>query len=386
MDELWSGVAVVAAPEVEREQSVGHGAYALLVFALPLFGAALLEAALAVLSDRWERRRVAGWGLIVTAVALGACALIPGRTSLVLGLTVAGGASGIACAAAQAELVATTAASAERAMARWVLLGAVGDVLTPLLVALVLGWGGGYRSVFAVVASAALTQGALLAVDSTPSLHGAGAKSAPEDAPEDAEPAPLLDGLREGLRNRALWLWLLGAAMCTFLDEIVVALGALHAERDLGASPAVAAACVTGTSLGVALGAALTDRLLVRVDPERVSLASAGASIVALAAVVAAPSVAWLGVALGLLGAVAAPQYALLQARAYAMLPGRPGVVNALAQLFVVVDIVGPLVLGALADALGVRVALACLCVQPLTVLVVMLTSRARRSAPSNSD
>ena len=38
-------MAVVAAPDVEREQSIDHGAYALLVFALPMLGSALLEAA-----------------------------------------------------------------------------------------------------------------------------------------------------------------------------------------------------------------------------------------------------------------------------------------------------------------------------------------------------
>jgi MFS transporter, FSR family, fosmidomycin resistance protein len=405
MDELWSGVAVVAAPDVEREQGVGHGAYALLVFALPLLGAAVLEAGLALLSDRWARRRVAGLGLLVTAGALAACAFVPGRAALVVGLAVAGGASGIACAAGQAELVSGAPGAGERAMARWVLFGAVGDMLTPLLAALVLGLGGGYRAVFGLVALSALALAVLLGSSATNgcrSLERASSAKGgrPREAPSSGEaPSPgaapaatpsgqelveasLIEGLRAGVRNRALWLWLLGAAMCTFLDEIVVALGALHAERDLGASAAASAACVTGTSIGMAVGAALTERSLLRFDAARVSIASAAASLIALAAVVAAPSVSWLALALGLLGAAAAPQYALLQARAYAALPGRPGVVNALAQVFVVVDIVGPLALGALADSLGVGVALACLCVQPLAVLIVMLISRARSSPP----
>ena len=52
---------MVAAPDVEREQTLGHGAYALFIFALPLLGAALLEASVALLSERWSRRRVVGW-------------------------------------------------------------------------------------------------------------------------------------------------------------------------------------------------------------------------------------------------------------------------------------------------------------------------------------
>jgi MFS transporter, FSR family, fosmidomycin resistance protein len=388
-DELWSGVAVVAAPEVEREQGAGHGAYALLVFALPLLGAAVLEAGLALLSDRWLRRRVAGLGLVATACALGACAFAPGRAGLVVGLAVAGGASGIACAAAQAELVSSATGSGERAMARWVLFGAVGDVSTPLLASLVLSLGGGYRTVFALVALSTLAHGAWLTSSasevqgsSAPASRAEGPPSSDASASDESAEASLIEGLRAGARNRALWLWLLGAAMCTFLDEIVVALGALHAERDLGASPAGSAACVTGISIGMAVGAAWTERSLIRVEPERLSILSAAASLLALAAVVAAPSVLWLGVALAVLGAAAAPQYALLQAKAYAAVPGRPGVVNALAQVFVVIDIVGPLALGALADALGVAVALACLCVQPLAVLIVMLISRAQRAPP----
>ena len=34
LDELWSGVAVVAAPAIEAEQGMGHREYALLVFTL----------------------------------------------------------------------------------------------------------------------------------------------------------------------------------------------------------------------------------------------------------------------------------------------------------------------------------------------------------------
>jgi hypothetical protein len=44
-----------------------------------------------------------------------------------------------------------------------------------------------------------------------------------------------------------------------------------------------------------------------------------------------------------------------------------------------VVDIAGPLALGALADRLGLAVALACLSVQPLGVLVLSLAAARHR-------
>lgn len=393
LDELWSGVAVVAAPEVEREQGIDHGAYALVVFALPLLGSALLEAVASLLAERHSRVRVAGTGLLLLGAALLACGLVEGRAGLAIGLALAGTASGVVCSVAQAELV-SAPGGPERAMMRWALFSEVGDALTPPLTALVLLAGGSYRGVFMVAASVSIAHGWLL----LRSERCAGPREAPRDetssgAPEpdrassraaveddEAEAVPLREAWRAGVRNRLLWTWLLAAALCTLLDEIVIALAALHAERDLGASPAASVACVTGAALGAAAGAVLGDRLLVSVPAGRILVGSALATLVALAAVVLAPSVAALGVALVLLGAAASPQYALLRARAYAAAPGRPGVVNALAQTFVVIDIGAPLAIGALADGAGLLAALACLSIQPLGVLAVLGWTRWRRA------
>ena len=426
-DEFWSGVAVVAAPEVEREQRIEHGAYALLVFALPMLGSAVLEAGLALVADRYPRRRVAGLGLLAMSLALVLCALAPDGPALAIGLALAGAASGVACAAAQGELVTTTPDGGARAMTRWVLFGSLGDVLTPLVVAVLLSAGGSYRAAFIAAAALAFLQGGLLVAGGwrgrgaeealapceeplvareeplAQAVEGAGrpggdiavgevasgdnavgevavgevaSGDTAEPDPEEAEALPLLQALREGVRNGPLWRWLIAASLCTFLDEIVVAFAALHAEGDLGASAATAVACVSGVSAGAVLGAWVTDRLLGAVAPDRLLFGSTLVTLLTLGAVVLAPSPSWLALALVGLGASAAPQYALAKAKAYAASPGRPGVVNALAQVFVLVDIVGPLALGVLADRFGVGVAIACLVVQPLGVLGLLLGSR----------
>jgi MFS family permease len=372
-DEFWSGVAVVAAPEIEREQRIEHGGYALLVFALPLMGSALLEAGLALVADRYPRRRVTGCALLALSAALVLCAVASEGSLLAIGLALAGAASGVACGAAQGELVAASPGAGARAMTRWVLFGSIGDVLTPLLVAVVLGAGGSYRVAFVAAAALVLLQGGVLIGGGEPGVPAPAAPAEDGEDPEDAEAVPLLTALREGVRNASLWRWLVAAGLCTLLDEIVVAFAALHAERDLGASSALAVACVTGVSVGAVLGAWLTDRLLGAVAPDRVLLGSTLATLLTLAAVVLAPSLTWLALALVGLGASAAPQYALTKAKAYAASPGRPGVVNALAQVFVLVDIVGPLALGALADHAGVAAAMACLVLQPLGVLLLLV-------------
>ena len=161
---------MVGAPDIERQQALGHGAYALFIFALPLLGSALLEAAAALIAERCSRRHLVGWGLLTCAAALALCALPATSALLALGLTLAGAASGLACTAAQIELVARHPAARERAMTRWVLCGSIGDVLTPAFVALVLHLGGSYRAAFAITATWALLHGlaVLRAAPATP--------------------------------------------------------------------------------------------------------------------------------------------------------------------------------------------------------------------------
>jgi MFS family permease len=417
-DEYWSGIAIAGAPDVERAHDLGHGAYALLTFTLPFLGSALFDGALALLADHASRRRLASLGMLGISLGLCGCAVGDGWLSLPIGLACAGAASGMACSASQAELMERGAADREQAMMRWVLFGAIGDVLTPVLAALVISAGGNYRHAFAVAATWTLAHAAWLwprrrdkrtSASGHAALSGEAGTGSSSDAvakglasaasvgercasagssadsagleeggddPEDVPAVSLMEGLRAGVANRRLWLWLLGAALCTFLDEIVIALGALHAERDLGAAPAAAVAIVTSTSVGGVVGVALSARLLRSVGAERVLIFSAGGASLALLGVLLAPNLFWLGLWLTALGAVAAPQYALLQARAYAALPGRPGVVNALGQVFVVVDVLAPLALGALADRWGVVAALGCLAVQPFGVLALTLWSR----------
>ena len=77
---------------------------------------------------------------------------------------------------------------------------------------------------------------------------------------------------------------------------------------------------------------------------------------------------------LALLGASAAPHFALIQAAAYEAVPGRPGLVNAAAQVFFAVEIALPLLAGLVAARYGLDVALACLALQPASVLVAAVT------------
>ena len=339
---------------------------------MPMLLAALVEAPLALVSDCVPRRRVLGSGLSVLSLSLLLCALVDRAELLSLGLGLAGAASGVACGAAQAELVASAQrGGAERALSRWTVWASAGDVLAPLLVSAAAWLGASHRAVLGGVAGLIALHA--LALWRRPARLQTGSVAA-EPAKETT--LPITIALRRAARAPRLWAVLSAVATCALLDEILVAFAALRLH-ERGWSAASVGAALTALSLGSLIGALIAERALARVAPRRVLAWSALASLVALVLFTTASSPLVLAPALCLLGASAAPQYPLAQAAAYAQARGNPGVVNALAQAFVVVDVGLPLAIGALASRHGTVVALAALAVQPLCMLGLALAGRA---------
>jgi MFS family permease len=373
IDELWSGVAVVSAPDVERSFELDHGGYTLSVFALPLLLGAIVEAGAELIVYSLPRRRVLSWSYVALSFSLALCALAPSAWLLGVGLALAGAASGAAGAAAEAELVATHGADLDRVMARWMVFGGVGDIMSPALIALVLALHGSYSMGFVIVLLCTLLQ----------SLQFARTGSTAEANYEESEASvSLLQALRESLSDVRLWAWVTGTALCTLLDEIVAALAALRLRTDLGASEAQATLCVAAFAVGVVLGALLTERVVVRWGWRRVLLASSGACALALPLVTIAQSISGMTAGLLVLGACAAPHYPLLLARAYESAPGRTTIVNAMQQVFVILELLLPPALGALADRLGLSAAIALLMLQPLGVFGLALWGGGRAHGP----
>jgi MFS family permease len=367
-DELWSGVAVVAAPDVEEKHALGHAGYTFWIFALPLLLSALIEAPLALYSDRLGRRRV----LALCTLGLGSSLVLGGVAHapwlFALALALAGAASGAACAAAQGELVASSALGSARAMSRWSAFAALGDALVPFFVAGLTWLGLGYRGALLALGVALLAQGLVSAFGAA-----AGGGEHPSQA-EDAAEHVSLRALSLALRARPRLLrLLLASSLCCLLDEVVVALAALRFRQDLDQGLTVTALGSTLIALGSLLGAVLTERALAHVSVRRILLLSSalcGASLLSLASTQALPlSLALLTI----LGLSAAPHHALVQAAAYEEAPGSPGLVNAVLQLFVVVEIGGPIAVGVVASAYGLVPALLFLGVQPLVIAWVAL-------------
>jgi hypothetical protein len=73
---------------------------------------------------------------------------------------------------------------------------------------------------------------------------------------------------------------------------------------------------------------------------------------------------------------------------AYELAPGQPGLVNAIAQLYVAIEVVLPLAAGAIAERFGLAVGLASLSFEPIVVIAIAVVTgckRARASIRANS-
>jgi predicted MFS family arabinose efflux permease len=121
--------------------------------------------------------------------------------------------------------------------------------------------------------------------------------------------------------------------------------------------------------------------LLARWTPRALLIASAVISALALGTFIAASSPLVACAALCVLGAAAAPHHALLMAAAYQLVPDRPGVVSALSNALVPLDVLLPLAIGLVASRFGLSAALAALALQPLIVLATALRRSGLRSA-----
>lgn len=324
-----------------------------------------LEALVVGLSDHLPRRPLVVGALVVMSLALAAAALVSGAAPLALALGAWGTAAGIAEGVAETAMV-RGRSDPERVMTRWALSGALGDLLAPIGLAVGAGLGWSWRELL-------LATAALPAIDALAVAFGP-----PIDAGEDEEePEPALQALATLARDRVLLGWLLAAASCVFLDELLVMLIALRLDA-LAAGPFVRGATLAVLAAGLAAGLLASERLAG--SPPRTLLAAS--------AVATASLLAWIGAGASVLGLLPAfalgvavgPMWPLATAAAYARRPDRPGLIAAVDSVVSLPELAAPLLIGAIAERWGLVPALVALLLQPLAISAVAWS--ARRASP----
>ncbi len=358
VDELASGVVPASAGDVARDLAVPAGIAAGGIIAAFHVLAIFVEMPLLAWSERVSARWFSAVSLAVLAVVTFGAALAGGPIALAVCLALYGPASGCALAASEGLLVESRPEERERTLTRLNLAGALGDLAVPILLAALAWVGLGWRSALVLAAASA----ALLAI-----LHGS-ARALDQkltfEAGEDEAPS-VLEALRFAFGTRRLFAWSVAVALISLLDEVLVAFAVVTLE---GAAPLARAFAVGAWTAGLVGGLAVLERFVDRLDSRKVLLASSAVAAASLSTIACTHEVVTVSVALFVLGASSSTLHPLASARAYASLPGRPALVNAVAAGLMPFHMLAPLLLGVLAHWLGAPAALLAILVAPIGI------------------
>jgi predicted MFS family arabinose efflux permease len=326
--------------------------------------AVVLEAPLLAMAHGRRERPLRTAGLAVMALATTAAALSPSYELFLVALALYGPASGLGTNLSESALVGDACPGRREAvLARWSLAGLVGDLAAPAVLALSIALGFHWRG-------ALLACGALAAVQAVLSL-----RAPPATVSDCAETSPR-QGLRAAVRCPRLAGWSLAAVPCAFMDEILVAFGAIWLSRHQALNPTERAVVLIAGAVGAIAGAALLERIAARVRASTLLAASGLGCAAAYSLWLATRSFIASALAFGLVGMFAAAHHPLLRARAFASMPDGPHLVLASGSLFGALELGLPLAVGVVADRAGIHAAMAVLFAQPLAVLVAAAYAR----------
>ena len=370
VDELVDGATVSAWPLVRADLALSYAQIGLLL-GLPAIFANVVEPLFGLLADRGYRRQLVLGGGVVFALSLALFAVSGSFWPLLAALLLFYPASGAFVSLTQAALMDAEPERREQNMARWTLVGSVGNVIGPLLVGLSVTLGLDWRPVFGLLA--ALTVGALLLMWRSRSTLAGGV-----EAGEGLNLREAWWDVRDALARADVRRWLLLLEAGNLTADVFRGLVALYFVDAVGASPAVAGlAVMVFTGVGL-VGDVLVVPLLERVPGVAYLRVSSLLTALLFPAFLLVPQPPLKLVLLGLLGLLNAGWYAVLQARLYGTLPERSGTVMALGSVTGMIGGLVPLALGWIAGRFGLEAALWCLLAGPLVLLVGL--PRERRS------
>jgi MFS transporter, FSR family, fosmidomycin resistance protein len=319
----------------------------------------VVEPPIGVLGDRGWRRRLVLLGGVCFAVSLAAVAFASSFAGLLVATMVLYPASGAFVSLSQATLMDAAPAERERNMARWTLAGAFGVACGPLLVATGVSW----RALFAVYAVLAL----VLVVAARPHSF---------DGEHDGS-AGFRAALRE-LRNPRVVRWLVLLELEDLAGDILYGYLALYFVDVAGADAQTAALAVAAWTVADLVGNVVVLRVLGRVGGLRwLRLTAVGVAVV-FPLFQLADGLGAKVVLVALLGALHSGWYPITKARLYEELPGRSGTAMALGTTTGALGAVLPLVLGLLAERVGIHDAFWLVLVAPLAVLLLVPRSALR--------
>jgi len=342
VDETVAFLPFGALEPLRRDLDLSYAQSAALLGLYP--GIGLVGGVFGVLADRHSRRLIAAGGALGYAAGLLLFAAGTNFPTLVVAISLMGLAGDAMVRATDVALVDVVGDKLELAVARATLLGTVGDLAGPALLAVCLTTGLGWRPAFVAAGLGMAGYGLLLA-------------SQPLPDPGPPSPAVPEDGLRPRggvvavLRDRRVFRLGLLSALVDVFDEpfLAFAIAYLVATRGQPAGVAILTAGV-GLAGGVAAAAWASRAERSEITPSAIAvLLIGGVAAILLAAhlVMAALGAAAVGAAVNL-------AWISLEARVLTLRPGQAGTTSAVVSGVGQVAVLVPLAAGVLADAAGV--------------------------------
>jgi predicted MFS family arabinose efflux permease len=337
-------VAYLPYAAVESIRADVHVTYAQAGFLLFLYpGIGLLTTPFGVLVDRANRRVLAGLGGVGYGAGLCLFAVAGDFWTLFAAVCVMGILGDLLVQAAEVSLVEVAGDNVEPALARANLLGAVGDLAGPVLLAVALWSGLGWRAAFWAAGVAMALYGLTLAT-----------RPLPRPQPSDEEESVWRSLLSVATDRRVIVAGLLVGIIVAFDDTFIgFAMAFLIADHGLSA---VVTTVATGAGMAGGVAAAAWAS---RTTGRRVGLRTCALVLMAgVVLLIAVPSAVTAAIAMALVGAAVNLAWIILQARYMTLRPGQVGTTSAVAEAVSQIGVTTPLITGLLADQAGLGTAM----------------------------
>jgi FSR family fosmidomycin resistance protein-like MFS transporter len=360
-DETVAFLPYGAVESIREDVGISYVQAGLLLALYP--GIGLLATPLGVVVDHVSRRAMAAVGGIGYGVGLCLFAIAGNFAMLFLAVVVMGLIGDALTRAVEVALVDVAGDKIEPALARTNLLGAVGDLVGPLLLAGSLAVGFGWRGAFWAGGAMMIAYGVFLAIQPLPGPSGA----------DDGEERSPWRGFLEVARDRRVIVAGLLVGVIVAFDDTFVGFAVAFLTTDRGLTPAVATlAAGAGMAGGIAAAAWAS-----RANRRQIGLRPCAVMLLAGVALLFVPNVVAAAVGTAAVGAAVNLAWIILQAGYMTLRPGQAGTTSAVAEAVANVGVLMPLAIGIVADHQGLTVAMALY----VLLAVVFVASTRRRSA-----
>jgi FSR family fosmidomycin resistance protein-like MFS transporter len=359
-DEIVYGAREAAWPLIRDDLGLNYVQIGLLI-GIPGLLASFIEPFIGIYGDMGYRRRLILGGGLSFALSLLLTGLSADFGLLLASFILFYPSSGAFVNLAQAVLMDHQLDRHEHNMARWTLAGSLGVVLGPLAVGAAVMLGLGWRGLFLGFGLLSL-------------LAVAAAWRLPITEAQDAEsPGSLRDGLVgawKALRRGSVLRWLALLQFADLMMDVLLGYLALYfvdVAQVSEAEAGIAVAVWTGIGL---IGDVLLIPLLERVRGLTYLRLSAWINLALFPAFLLAEPLPLKLVLLALLGFFNAGWYSVLQGNLYSAMPGQSGTVMTVGSVTGLIGSVIPLLVGVLAEQLGLGMAMWALLLGPIALVI----------------